>query len=335
MKPVRLLWLVVILALGWSAWWGLGAWNAKRDLQTWLEERRAAGWQAEWDSIKVRGYPTRIDRTITGLTLANTEGGWVWTAPFFQILGLNYEKGHVILVWPNEMTLQTPWQMISISGEELRGSVTYRPEAEQEIVTATLVFKELALVSDAGWSSTIAELRLAGRPTAGKEGWHDIGLSLSGVKPRSELVATLAQAGLVPAEIDHLTADLAVAFDHPWNRRALEQDRPQIREIEIRNIGAVWGALELRIAGDLSLDETGRVSGDVLVKSTNWRDMLELARRSGLVPEALFGPIESGLTLLSGLAGRRETLDIPLSFRDGRTMLGPIPIGPAPVLRIP
>ena len=336
MKPVRLLWLVLILALGWSVWWGWAAWQARAGLEGWLEERRAAGWQAEWDEIRLRGFPSRLDRTISGLTLADTAGGWVWSAPFFQILGLIYQPDHLILVWPDEMAVQTTRQHIALTGEDLKGSITFRPGPAREVDHATLVFKGLALASDEGWKSSTAELRLAMRPAgAAGENRQEIGLELIGLKPGGELVTLLAQAGVVPTEVDRLKADLVVLFDRPWDRQAIEEDRPQPREIDIRDISAKWGKLELRMAGDVTIDAAGALSGEVMIKSTNWREMLDLAQETGLMPEALREPLERALTLLSGLAGRADTLDIPLTFSGGRTRLGPVPLGPAPVLRLP
>ncbi|PRY23658.1 hypothetical protein CLV78_104149 [Aliiruegeria haliotis] len=335
MKPIRLLWLAIVLALAWSAWWGWGAWHARAGLTGWMEERRAAGWQAEWSDISVQGFPTRIDRTITDLTLANTEYGWVWSAPFFQILGLNYEKDHVILVWPDTMTVQTTDEKIAISGDDLQGSVTFVPGSDRQLETATLVFEGLKLRSDAGWTSSLEQARIATRPDDGREGARDIGVEITGLKPRAPMLEKLAQAGLVPAEVERLTADLSVQFDRPWDKAALEGVRPQPQQVDIRNLGATWGALEVRIAGDVSVSPSGQVSGEVMVKATNWRDILEVARQSGALPDSIADPIESALLLLSGLAGRSETLDIPLTFSNGRTKLGPVPIGPAPTIRIP
>lgn len=334
MKPVRLLWLLVIVALGWSAWWGWSAWRAKAGLEAWLEARREAGWQAEWDSVRLRGYPTRLDRTIIGLTLADTEGGWVWSAPFFQILGLSYQPDHLILVWPGEMSLQTTEQRIALTGEDLKGSVTFHPGPSREVNSATLVFKGLALNSDAGWHSAARELRLAARPGAGAA-QYEIALEAIGLRPGGGVVGLAAEAGLAPPEVELLKADLEVTFDRPWDRQAVEQARPQPRAVEIREIAGKWGAMELRIAGDLRMESDGQVSGDVMIKSTNWREMLDLAQDTGALPEALHGTVEAVLNLLSGLTGRADTLDIPLTFADGRTRIGPVPVGPAPVLRLP
>ncbi len=335
MKPIRLLWLVVLVALAWSAWWGWGAWHAKSDLTAWLEERRAAGWQAEWSDIEVKGYPTRIDRTITNLTLANTDGGWVWSAPFFQILGLNYAKDHVILVWPDTMQLQTPYERISITGKDLKGSLTFVPGTDQELEEGTLVFKGLKMVSDAGWTSSVAEARVATRPVAGLDGPRDVGIDIIGLTPRAPVIQHLAKAGLVPATVDTLKADLAVTFDQPWTRAAVERERPQPRDIEIREIAAKWGQLELRFAGDVTVSDSGRIAGEVMVKATNWQEILTVARQSGALPDAVFDPLQTALTLISSLAGSSKTLDIPLVFESGRTWIGPVPVGAAPTLRLP
>ncbi|MFV0361282.1 DUF2125 domain-containing protein [Tropicimonas sp.] len=337
MKPVRLLWLIAIVALGWSAWWGWGAWTTEHNLTRWLEARRAQGWQAEWSDISVKGYPTRIDTTISGLTLANTAAGWVWNTPFFQILGLNYEKNHYVLVWADSMDLQTPSERIAVDGEDLRGSVTFVPGAARELDDATLVFKGLALSSDAGWTATLDEMRLASRPNENRANtMRDVALELAGLHPESAALQNLARLGIVSPNVERLNADLTVTFDRPWDRTALEDaHRPQPRAIDIRDAGILWGKLELRVAGDLTMDASGTVSGRMQIKATNWRDMLALMRQTGTVPDAVVDTIDAALKLLSGLVGPSDTLDIPLTFADGHTRIGIVPVGPAPVIRLP
>ncbi|WP_157973517.1 DUF2125 domain-containing protein [Tropicimonas sp. IMCC34043] len=334
MKPMRLLWLVLLVAVAWGLWWGWGVWTTSRNVHAWLNERRAAGWQAEWSDISIQGFPTRIDTTISDLTLANTEAGWVWSTPFLQILGLNYENNHYVLVSADTMTLQTPYERIEMTGEDLRGSVNFLPGQARAIDEAVAIFKDLSLVSDAGWAGTVAETRLAVRPTAGRDGWYDLGVEVSGLTPGSGPLARLAGMGMAPGTIERLNADLALRLDRPLDRTALEGLTPQPREIDIRDLGARWGQLDLRVAGDLTLDAAGQVSGEILVKATNWRDMLELLRESGSVPGAVVSGLESALQIASGFAGSKKTLDIPVTFRNGRTRIGILPVGPAPVLRL-
>ncbi|WP_068115605.1 DUF2125 domain-containing protein [Tropicimonas marinistellae] len=335
MKPIRLLVAVLVVALAWSGWWGWSAWKAKADLRGWLEARRADGWQAEWSAIRVTGFPNRVDITVEEPALADPAGGWAWNAPFVQILRLSYDKDRAIFVWPDRMSLQTPYERITIAGEEMRASVSFLPGRAREVLDSALVFRGMEISSDAGWTTSVREARLAVRPNAQNAALRDIGLEVTGLKPRSDVIATLADAGVVPATVERLRADLTVEFDTPWDRQALEERRPQPTSMDIHEIAASWGQLDLRIAGKLAADDAGRADGEVLVKATNWEEILDVARQSGAVPAGIADTVESALRLLSRVAGSPKTLDIPLSFEDGRMRAGPVPLGSAPELRLP
>jgi hypothetical protein len=73
----------------------------------------------------------------------------------------------------------------------------------------------------------------------------------------------------------------------------------------------------------------------LLVKATNWREILAAARTAEALPAGVAAAAERALELVSRLAGSPRTLDIPLVFREGRARLGPVPIGPAPRLALP
>ena len=89
------------------------------------------------------------------------------------------------------------------------------------------------------------------------------------------------------------------------------------------------------ISGVTDVTQTrSKDKGQITIKAKNWRDILKLAVASGAIPESMSGTLEDALGLIAGLAGNPKTLDIPLDFRNGRMLLGPVPIGPAPVLVI-
>ncbi|HSG55364.1 MAG TPA: DUF2125 domain-containing protein, partial [Paracoccaceae bacterium] len=84
--------------------------------------------------------------------------------------------------------------------------------------------------------------------------------------------------------------------------------------------------------GLLDVAPDGEVSGRIDLKAVNWRRMLEIARATGLVPQATAQTYENALEILAGLSGDPDTLDLPVTFRNGRFSVGPIPFGPAPRL---
>ena len=131
---------------------------------------------------------------------------------------------------------------------------------------------------------------------------------------------------------DGLVLDANLTFDAPWDRNAIESRRPQVTAIDLRLMQANWGQLDLWAAGQLSVDDQGRASGEITLKAKNWREMLDLARQAGWVPEPLVPSIESGLNLVAGMSGSPKTLDAPLTFKDGAVSFGPFRIGTAPKL---
>lgn len=334
MTPVRLLVIAFALALIWGAYWVVSARATHSALVTWMEDRRDSGWQAEWSDITMRGFPSRLDRTIHDLVLADPDSGWAWETPAFQILGLTYVQDQIILVWPPEQRILTPREKMTLTNAEMRGSLTLIRE-EDAVDNAAFVFRDMGLVSDQGWAWAVDEFRLGLRSTAGRAGWVDIGIEALGLTPPKSALGLLRRTDLAPDRVERVSADIAVELDAPLSRVSLETERPQPRALNIREIRAVWGELDLAVAGDLDIDAGGKPRGDIQIRARNWQDMVALAEESGALPKAATVTLRAALEGASRLAGRPETLDIVIQFRSGRTWLGPLPLGPAPRLVLP
>ncbi|RVT86550.1 DUF2125 domain-containing protein [Rhodobacteraceae bacterium CCMM004] len=326
--------IAVIAAALWGGYWFVGATAVERALAAWIAERRSDGWVADYATLDTRGFPNRFDTTLTDLDIADPATGWAWTAPFFQILALSYRPTHVIAVWPEAQSLATPLERIDIASDTLRASVVFEADTALTLDRATLVAEAVRLRSNAGWNAALAEARLATRQTAARPLAHDLGFEARDLVLAEALRDGLDPTGLLPGTVARLAVDATVAFDAPWDRFAVERARPQPTAIDLRLAEAQWGDLALKLAGSLEVDAEGRPEGEIVVKATNWRDMIAIAVASGALPEGMAGTLEGGLGLLAGLSGDPKTLDVPLRFADGRVSLGPIPLGPAPILRL-
>ncbi len=329
----RLLVLVLVAATLWAGYWFIGARGAETALKSWLSDRQADGWVAHSTDVSVQGFPSRFDATFTDIELADPDTGLAWSAPFFQILALSYKPNHVIAVWPHDQTLATPQEKLTIHSDEMQASVVFRPKTDLELDRTAFSLDGFSIASDQGWSVSFPNARLATRALSQQTHSHEIGFEATQVHPSPDLVAKLGQTGL-PEVFDALRLDAEVGFDAPWNRFAIEDRRPQPRQIKLRMLRAEWGKLELQAAGTLQVDDFGVPTGDISVRATNWREILAIAVATGAVPADLQSTLEQGLAVVAGLSGNSETLDVPLSFRRGRIQLGPVPIGPAPRLVI-
>lgn len=329
-----LIWIVVVLSLLWGGYWFVGARGVETGLTAWLEARRAEGWLAEYSDITTRGFPNRFDTTISDFELADPGTGLAWTMPDFQILTLSYTPNHIIVAFPSTQTIASPIEKIAVDSDLMRGSVVFVPKTSLEIDRTSFELSNLSVSSSLGWATRVESGQFATRRSADRPLAHDVYFRASRVAPSRQLLGLLDPRSVLPETFEGVTLDATVTFNAPWDRFALERGRPDPAEIEIRTFDAGWGEITLQAAGMLTVDTLGRPEGRLDVRARNWRDMLRVARESGLVPAKVAPTVENALELLAGMSGNPETIDAPLTFRRGTMFFGGLPIGAAPVLTI-
>jgi hypothetical protein len=329
----KLIAIVILAALAWSGYWLFMANMRKGALEGWLAERRADGWVAEADGLKVSGFPNRIDTFVTGLSLADPEEGWLWDAEAFQILSLSWKPHHLIAAWPGEQVIGTPYDTMRIAGEGLRGSVIFRPTPALELDHMTIELKDVDFHGDLGWDARIGSAILATRrpPDAAPDA-HEVSFKAEGLVPPNAWTDEIPVSGALPRQMDALDLDAIVTFDRPWDRHAVETENPAIVAIELKDATAIWGELDLRAKGELRPDEDGLAEGEMTLRARNWRQMLDIAEQSQAITPQLAGALRGGLDLLARFSGDGESLTVPLNFENGRARIGPIPVGSAPRL---
>ncbi len=326
----KLVGLVVLLAVVWSGLWVVATQGIERGLSGWLADRAAEGWQAETASIATSGYPGRIAVRLDELALADPDTGLAWTAPTFSFSAPAYAPTRVTAIWPDDQTIASPIERINIASEVMEAGLGLDGGMSLVLDTSDMVLRDIRLDSTRGWQAaldagTLTTRRLSDQPLA-----HDIRFAATGVTPSQRALRQFDPAALLPNTITSLELSSVTAFDAPWDRRAVEERRPQITAIALEKLRAEWGTMVLEAAGDLSVDPEGIPDGRVDVRAVNWRDMVDVLRGTELVPEGLLPTIERGLEILAGLSGNPNTIDAPLSFQNGFMSLGPVPLGPAP-----
>ncbi|TPE53724.1 DUF2125 domain-containing protein [Amaricoccus solimangrovi] len=327
-----LLAIVVLAALGWGGFWYWNASMRERALSQWLEERRAAGWVAEGD-VRVTGFPNRVDSIVTGLDLANPAEGWSWTAAELQILSQTWKPHHIIAVWPGQQSVATPAESIAVTSSRMVGSVVFEPNLRLGLDHSTVELRDVALAGTTGWKAGLGEALFSVRRSPDAEAApfsYDVDFNAKRLSPPEAWTARIAE--LLPGTVDlgHLAATLT--FDKPWDRPAIEGKAPALRAVDLAEARVSWGDLDLTASGKLGVDARGFAEGRLDLVAKDWRGMLDVAERAGAIGEGLARGLRGALGLYASLSGGGDTLRAPLEFRDGETMLGPVPVGPAPLL---
>ncbi|MDT8856791.1 DUF2125 domain-containing protein [Paracoccaceae bacterium Fryx2] len=320
-----LLTFVLIAALAWGGYWFVGARGLEQAANKWFDAAPAQGLVAERESLVVRGFPSRFDLTVTGLRLEDRARGLGWQAPFVQVFSLSYKPWHLIVALPPEQTFTLPGQTVTLTSESLKGSLILTPNADLGLDRIAITTDSPAASSTLGWAHAARSARLATRVVQDRPDTHDIALEILGLAPDPALMADLP--GL-PAVIDTLSVQVQASFSAPLDRHAAET-RPRLTGLIVDESRVTWGSLGLFAKGEIAADAQGRAEGRIMLRLENWRTAFEAARTLGLLTPEVAPTIEQALTLL---AGSSDVLDLPLSFQSGRMSLGPIPLGPAPML---
>ncbi len=328
--------LLAVVVL-WALWWPVAAAIERRATLAWLDDQRAAGWQADAAEVRVSGFPLAYTRRITAPVLADPAGGWAWEGEYIDLTRARHPQmatPGMTLEIPPVQTVRTPWQTLSIAAEQATATLI-EGSGGARFERADIELQAIRIVSDTDWDAALDSGTLVAVADAQTPELVRITLGATGFTPPSRVANALSEADLAPRSIERIAAEADVTFDRAWSMAALETERPQLRRIAVRNAGVRWGELTLRVAGTVDVDVDGQASGELLIKATNWRDILAAAVGSGAIPERLAAGAEGALGLMSRLAGSPDTLDIPLTLDDGRARLGPLPLGSIPRLSIP
>jgi hypothetical protein len=332
MKRLLIL-IVVVAALGGIAW-AVAAMTMQTAATRWLDDRQVEGWVVNVADVSVEGFPLDFETEFTDLTLADPETGVAWSTPRFRLHQEVYRLDRIAAFFPEAQTLASPEERLTLTSSAMSANLDVQPTANFALDGARGVLSELEIISSAGWTTTLEEADLTIERIDGEEARYAINVTAFEMVPPAAIRNHLDPAGVLPERIAQLVVDGRARFDAPWDMSAIEVARPQPTELEIEQISANWGDMLFRATGTLEVTEGGVPEGSLTVRAENWRAMVDLAENAGLLPERIRPTAEAMLEVLAGINGSAENIDATLNFANGRVFLGPLPIGPAPSLRI-
>lgn len=328
----RVLAACVVAALTFGGWWGFAMWSLSSGVQGWLAERRAEGWQAEIGGLERGGFPGTLRARLTDLALADPGTGLALQSDALVIAARTLWPGDVTLGLPDApLRFATPQGRADLSFEAGRADLNLVPGTRLELANLSFTSGPLRAESPEGGllAASGAEMRMA--QTDAPE-TYDITLLFGQFTPGAVPRAALRVPQSWPLVFTALEARATIRFTRPWDRRALEEARPQPRKIDLHAAEAHWGDVRLRLAGALEMDARGVPTGEIVLRAQNWQALLDLAETSGLLPREMRGTVQNVMTSLAGASGRTADLDVTLRFEGGRVWMGFLPLGPAPRL---
>lgn len=329
----RLIWIALFLAILWCAWWATFGWGLKSALDVWFEDRRSAGWQADYASLDLRGFPMHVRADLDDIILADTASGLVVTLPDLSIGAPTHWPGDVTLKFPNDpISFASPQGQSSLTLSDATAEMRLHPGPSLELEKISSVSNAWSVSSSVGSLVSARNLTLTMDQISTAPQSYRFVAEAADLRPGNIPRAALRIPEDWPLTFDTFTLDGEVSFDKPWDISAIESARPQPTSIKLKLAEAQWSDLRLFFAADLEVDAEGIPTGTINVQAENWEVMLDLAERSGLLPSALREQAASGLGTLARFSGDPTALDVQMNLKGGFMFVGFIPIGPAPKL---
>lgn len=329
---MRLLKYVGLLVVLWGLYWAIAGFGLQRGIARWFETQAAQGWQADYADLTLDGFPTRHVTTLTSPALADPQTGAAWRADWLRLENPAIWPGQMQIFFPETVQRFSYFdQNVTLQADAMLADLHIWPGSALEMGQMVLTSDDWIVNGADGPVMSADSLTLSMVQDDPPE-TYVVTVEAKDFAPGDGLRRATASDYRLPRSFETLQMDMSVRFDRPWDRAALEDRRPQPRQIDLRLAEMHWGALHLKAAGSVSVDANGVPTGDVSIKAENWRDMLTMAASAGVIPQSAVSPAERVLGVLAGMGGHPNTLDVKLGLKDGYVSFGPLPLGPAPRL---
>lgn len=322
--------LLAILAAAWSGFWFYAHGRTVAEIDKALAREAGRGRTWTCNNRSVGGFPFRIEVRCDSLALTSTRWGEavrVETGPALAV-GQIYSPGLVIFEARSPARVTLPeGRRLDLSWKQLDASLAWRDPQRFALVaaepSATLTTPEQPPET---WRAAALEAHLRrnpDRPAADQA--VDLALSATGtVLPAIDALLGTTDAGTIDLQATLTQAD---AFRQGFNPDALEAWRSGNGVLDLTRLSATKGAARIDGSGQLRLDPTHQVGGDLQLAAAG------IDQIGGIRVGNLLGG-------LGGLLGGRASTSAPpgltplppVSLREGRVFLGPIRLPLKPFL---
>lgn len=329
---------VILVCIGWSAWWYLGAEAEQRGVEAWLAKQRERGWQAEAASVEVTGFPRSFRLDVREIALADPANGWAWRAPALTATSDAWAPTRIALDWPAQQTIAVPGDRATVRAQSLDTLLDVRPGPALELREASTDLTGLTVKATSGWAAAAgsASVRVAERAEdLAPPNSYDIRITADDVRLPKELVDNIDPTGWLKPGVDRLTVIGHVALADPIDLSTVETGRLALRAASMREVGFQWGEMKLVISGAVQVDDKGYPVGSIQVEARQWRQIVRLAVSAGVIGHDTAAAATRAVEVVTALTGSGDDLSLPLNLSDGKVRIGPFAVADAPRLAPP
>jgi hypothetical protein len=337
--------LPVLLLIGDTVYWHYVDSRLESGLRTWLQERRAAGWQVNVGPITSGGWP--FSATVTaeklGLRVAGPDfpDGARWATDRLTLRVGLYHPDNVEIIPEGTQTFQiADHPEITGSARTLRGILALEDNGTPR--TASLLVRDFraAVPNGSGAPAHLAIGLLQGSfdlPLSPQSTPLPVGFSLS-----AEAI-TLPRVVRWPlgANVSSLAIEGAIHGKLPLGAPGITQAATQWRDnggsVAVHHLAVGWGPLGLSGNGTLALDQQLQPQGAGTSHIIGFGPALDAMAANGALSQSAATAAKAVLSLLASTSGEGEPteVDVPLTLQSRTLSMRQVPLVRLPELDWP
>jgi len=341
--------LIVLGAIYYIAWQH-SATVVREEVTQWIDEERAAGRTADYESFAIGGFPYRMQIEITAPHMADPELGWSWQAEKITGFVLPYQLEHAVLVVEGQQRMEFNRlgrrEVITGAAEDERASLVLRGGALERFSVETnglTAQREIFLTDQPHTPERVETIRVNTLQFHTRRVHNDDDLPATGDHHAVQLEANnviwnghpyeglgsdisyvflrVLAAGLPGSDIGAVEPD----FMQRWqaNDGILYLDEAAIR----------WSEIEVGATGVFQLDSQHRPEGEMTILVSGHDRAIDALVAGGALDPQYADISKTVLDVIAAIGGDPEgRIRAPVRLEDGMAYIGPAELMDLPPL---
>ncbi|MDP7429765.1 MAG: DUF2125 domain-containing protein [Alphaproteobacteria bacterium] len=313
---------------GYGWYWSHVAGRIPAAIERWTEGRRAEGLTAAHGAVEVNGFPFWLETRIAEIELARKGEGQNWSLAVSELeaTARPWNLNTVAIVLPRGFSLEASSdderRRLRARAARGEGALGFDASAPRGIRRAAATFDAIEAASPA-LRGPVAAAWLS------LEAWHDaadrqstLHLTLAGQR----LDLPLAEPAPLGRQVATFTTTTALPYPLPWppDRAGIAAWRDDGGVVELENLEATMGAVDLRLEGTLALDRAMRPLAALKARLRGYRELVEVLVTTGHLSVFEGAAAKIGLSMMARKGG---VLMVPLTAQNGQLSSGRIRLG--------
>ena len=319
--------LILLVVGGWSGYWFYLSSQIRQGLAQTETRLEAAGWRIEHGEPRIDGWPFRIQVVMDDVEVIAPSGHGL-RAPELRTEATAYQLDRWVIVASEGLELgRAAKGWVAVEGQALRASLSQLRGTPPRVIVEFDQPRFTPTEGSEPFPITQAE-RLIINLMPEAEGRAGVLFDLDAATPRpGGVLARMSENRVFDLSAEGVADQAARLSGATWSEALAAWSREGGALTEVRLEATAEQDFARGQTDRLSADPNGRLVGDLQVHLRGGTAPIAgLAQAPGVDPRAA-AAVAVGAQLTSGFRGETNVL---LRFSDGRTIVGPVSLGPAP-----